>query len=110
DEAAKRDPARRLEAARQLGDAQDVGERSLAGGAQDERGMGAGRREQRRHGLLDGTVIAPSMQLAQESEAIHHGRQVRGKRLARSELAYAERMHAPAPLAVLEKSLAPDRE
>ena len=84
-QAAERQAAGRLFLARELRDVQDVGERLLAGAAQHDADVRAGRVEQRLDGLGDRTVVAAPVQLLEQMEALGDRLQVteiRGSRIA----------------------------
>ena len=66
DESAKRNSARKLETARQIGNAINIGEHLMSGGTQRKTGMRARGFEQRIHGIGDRPSIAAAMQIGQQ--------------------------------------------
>ena len=119
DEAAERNAAARLVLARQLGDVQHVGERLLAGRTQNEADVRARLREQPADRVGHRPVVAPAMQLLQQSQRVGDRHQVRrrltGERqiptgIAAELFRHAERMEGAEPVTELEQLLVVDRE
>ena len=117
DEPAERHPAARFVLARQLGDVQHVGERLLAGAAQDEADVRARRVEQLLDRLGHRPVVAPAMQLLQQlrrlsaigtADASRLGRVASRSRTAGPR--NAKRMEAAEALLPLQQLLVADRE
>ena len=87
DEPAERNAAARFVLPRQLGDVQHVGERLLARGTQDEADVRSRFREQPADRVGNGPVVAPAMQLLQQTQRVGDRRQVRRWFAAERELA-----------------------
>ena len=78
DEPAKRDPAVRFVLARELRHMQDVGERLLARGPQDQADVRARRVQQLLDGVGDGNVVPPPMQPLQQLQRVDDRLQMLG--------------------------------
>src|SRR5262245_26750373 len=110
DEPAKRNTARGFPLARQFRNAEDIGESPLAGLAEDEHRVRPRGGEQRGDGLLDGAIVAPPVQVAEQAQALDDRVQVWGRRFTLTGLRYAEGVQAADARAVLEQRLVAHRE